>query len=255
MRTGPIAFAFLTATAFGQLQPDPIQKIEPEYTEEARTAGLEGMVYVEGMILDGSLRDLHVTQSLGLGLDEKAIAAVSQWKFENSPTPSAAAYAIDFTLPSKQSRWHLVGVQFQPPDGVLRPTFERADYPAGAGIGVAAYDEGRILQAIGRSAKVTLAFDVDTAGYPANFKVVDASADMWGPQAAILVSTWRFHPGTRGGIPVSVPCTATFLWGPEDYKSYANARQVDLLYPPSGLRIPPESRLGQLVNGITAVKK
>ena len=50
----------------------------PEYSVEARRAGLEGTVYLSGVVgEDGFARDLHVTRSLGLGLDERAIEAVN----------------------------------------------------------------------------------------------------------------------------------------------------------------------------------
>jgi TonB family protein len=59
-----------------------IWKIEPEYSDEARRARLQGMVllYIE-VDQDGKPRNVHVRQGLGLGLDEKAIDAVMRWKF------------------------------------------------------------------------------------------------------------------------------------------------------------------------------
>ena len=64
---------------------DIIQKTDPEYTEEARVAELEGTVVLGGAIgEDGFAHDLEVLRPLGLGLDEKAIEAVKQWHFQPS---------------------------------------------------------------------------------------------------------------------------------------------------------------------------
>jgi TonB family protein len=59
-----------------------IWKIEPEYSDEARRAKVQGTVllYLE-VDQDGKPSNILVRQGLGLGLDEKAIAAVKQWKF------------------------------------------------------------------------------------------------------------------------------------------------------------------------------
>jgi periplasmic protein TonB len=56
---------------------------DPEYSEEARKAKYQGTV-VLWMIVgpDGKARDIRVTRSVGLGLDEKAIEAVRTWKFD-----------------------------------------------------------------------------------------------------------------------------------------------------------------------------
>jgi TonB family protein len=55
----------------------------PEYSETAREAGLEGTCALWVIVgLDGKARVSKVARSLGLGLDEKAIEAVSSWKFE-----------------------------------------------------------------------------------------------------------------------------------------------------------------------------
>jgi periplasmic protein TonB len=58
------------------LQPDP------DYSLEARQAKYQGIL-VMSLVVDttGTPKDLQVVRPLGLGLDEKAIAAVSKWKF------------------------------------------------------------------------------------------------------------------------------------------------------------------------------
>jgi TonB family protein len=67
----------------GVSAPKAIFAPDPEYSEEARKAKYQG-VCVLSLIVgpDGKPRDIHVARSLGLGLDEKAIQAVNQWKFD-----------------------------------------------------------------------------------------------------------------------------------------------------------------------------
>lgn len=196
---------------------EPIQKTEPEYTEEAHTAELEGTVVLGAEIDESGLaQDLQVLQSVGLGLDEKALDAVKQWSFRPSVNPRVRRVTqihVDFRLPSKQSRWHLVGVRFQTPAGVSRPVFKSTLYPIGAGIGPEAMEEGRVLVAIGRLAVAQLTFEVDEHGVPVNFRSPNASEPVWGTEATSIVSQWRFTPGNTNGIPVAVPCTVDLLWG------------------------------------------
>jgi TonB family protein len=206
-------------TGNGVLGPEPIQRTAPEYSEEAHVAGLEGTVYVSGAITeDGSPRDMRVTGSLGLGLDEKAIEAVEHWKFSpgtraGKPVPVFESIAVDFLLPEKMSRWHLMGVQFQTPEGASRPVFSEAYYPPGAGISALAIDEGWTIAAVRRLATVTLSFDVDEHGSPVNFRVINASRPIWGEEAVSLVGGWRFKPGMKDDVPVSVPCVVNLIWG------------------------------------------
>jgi TonB family protein len=67
----------------GVTAPQIVHKIEPEYSEEARAAKYQGSVvlYVE-IGPDGKARNMRVERGLGLGLDQKAIDAVSQWQFQ-----------------------------------------------------------------------------------------------------------------------------------------------------------------------------
>jgi TonB family protein len=63
-------------------QPQVIYKEEPEYSDEARKAHFEGTVILAFDVdTSGRAVNIRVVRSLGLGLDEKAIAAVTHWKF------------------------------------------------------------------------------------------------------------------------------------------------------------------------------
>jgi protein TonB len=63
--------------------PRPVSTPDPEYTEAARQAKYQGTCIL-GLIVDadGHPRDIRITRGVGLGLDEKAIAAVKQWQFQ-----------------------------------------------------------------------------------------------------------------------------------------------------------------------------
>jgi TonB family protein len=63
--------------------PQAISAPDPNYTEEARRAKKQGTCIL-WLIVDaaGHPRDLKVIRGLGLGLDEKALEAVRQWRFQ-----------------------------------------------------------------------------------------------------------------------------------------------------------------------------
>lgn len=84
--------------------PTLINKVEPEYSEEARKAKYSGTV-VLSIVVDatGTPRDIHVVRPLGLGLDEKAIEAVSKWRFRagmkgGRPVATQANVEVNFRL-------------------------------------------------------------------------------------------------------------------------------------------------------------
>ncbi|MGB9455592.1 MAG: energy transducer TonB [Bryobacteraceae bacterium] len=88
----------------GTTAPVVLYKKEPEYSEEARKAKYQGTVvlYIE---VDPSGRAINprVVRSLGLGLDEKALEAVKQWKFrpgyrDGKPVTVAAQIEVNFRL-------------------------------------------------------------------------------------------------------------------------------------------------------------
>jgi TonB family protein len=88
----------------GVSAPKTVYAPDPEYSEEARKAKFQG-VCVLGLVVgpDGRPRDIHVVRSLGLGLDEKAIEAVKNWRFDpavkdNKPVAVAISVEVDFRL-------------------------------------------------------------------------------------------------------------------------------------------------------------
>ncbi len=67
----------------GVSAPKALFTPDPEYSEEARKAKYQGTVVLWLVVgADGHPRDVKVARTLGMGLDQKAIEAVRNWKFE-----------------------------------------------------------------------------------------------------------------------------------------------------------------------------
>jgi protein TonB len=67
----------------GVSAPKAVYSPDPEYSEEARKAKYQGTCVLWLVVgPDGRPRDIKVSRTLGLGLDEKAIEAVKTWRFE-----------------------------------------------------------------------------------------------------------------------------------------------------------------------------
>jgi TonB family protein len=88
----------------GVSPPTLAYKVEPEYSEEAHLTRFQGTVVVYAEIgADGTAQNMRVIRSVGLGLDEKALQAISKWKFnpgtkDGQPVPVAATIDVNFRL-------------------------------------------------------------------------------------------------------------------------------------------------------------
>jgi len=84
--------------------PRAIKQTPPQYSDEARRKKLEGTVLLSLVVTaNGDTADTKVTRALGSGLDEKAVEAVSQWKFEpatkdGKPVAVKVAVEVSFHL-------------------------------------------------------------------------------------------------------------------------------------------------------------
>ncbi len=88
----------------GITAPVPLKREEPDYTEAARLAMLQGTVVVQVVIgTDGLPHNARIVRDLGLGLGENALEAISQWQFkpgskDGQPVQVAATIEVNFRL-------------------------------------------------------------------------------------------------------------------------------------------------------------
>ncbi len=84
--------------------PRLLREVKAEYTDEARRRGITGDVVLEIVVRrDGSVGEIKVLQGRGAGLEQRAIAAVRQWKFSparrrGEPVDVLVEVAVEFTL-------------------------------------------------------------------------------------------------------------------------------------------------------------
>jgi TonB family protein len=85
--------------------PRLIKEIRPRYTPEALRDRIQGTVELEAIVTgDGCASQIRVVKSLDRGgLDEEAVAAVAQWRFEpgrlaGAPVDVLVRILLDFTI-------------------------------------------------------------------------------------------------------------------------------------------------------------
>lgn len=63
--------------------PQKLSSPQPQYTEEARKARIQGVVIVQAVInCHGLVEDVTILKSLDPGLDRNCVDAISRWRFE-----------------------------------------------------------------------------------------------------------------------------------------------------------------------------
>lgn len=88
----------------GVTAPTVSYKVEPEFSEEARRAKFQGIVVIFIVVDEhGNPQELKIIRPLGLGLDQKALEAVRQWRFnpgrkDGRPVAVQATIEVDFHL-------------------------------------------------------------------------------------------------------------------------------------------------------------
>jgi protein TonB len=88
----------------GITPPSILREVKPVYTEEGRRRGVEGDVVMEVVVrADGTIGNVRVLQGLGSGLDQRAVDAVRQWRFNparrhGTPVAVMVEIAVEFRL-------------------------------------------------------------------------------------------------------------------------------------------------------------
>jgi TonB family protein len=84
--------------------PTLVKEVRPTYTDDARRQRIQGNVVLEIVVRsDGSVGAVKVRRSLGGGLDQRAIEAVRQWRFNpakrhGTPVDVAVEIEVEFKL-------------------------------------------------------------------------------------------------------------------------------------------------------------
>ena len=109
----PLLLALMTTVSFaekiykigpGIVPPKILEKTEPQYTDDAKNAKIEGAVQLTMVVgTDQRAHDIKVTKSLDLGLDASAIAAIQAWRFQpamkdGKAVPVQARIEVNFHL-------------------------------------------------------------------------------------------------------------------------------------------------------------
>jgi TonB family protein len=82
----------------GVIAPKVLYKVDPNYTQEARDAKIEGTVVVDVEVHpDGKAHNLKVERTLDPGLDQKALDAISAWRFQPA-TKNGKPIAVEATI-------------------------------------------------------------------------------------------------------------------------------------------------------------
>jgi TonB family protein len=166
--------------------PMLLHKTEPEYSDEARRAGINATVLL-GLIVgsDGVPKNFSTIRGAGFGLDEQAIASVKQWRFKPAirqgvPVDVQSTIEVSFRMLKVSDKARLT---FDMPAGATRPVLLYGKVPS-------------LPESY--TGTWTAVFSIDDEG-----KVSEVESDA--PQGLRKqIETWRFSKSTLGGTPIRV---------------------------------------------------
>jgi len=158
---------------------------------------------------------MRVVRGLGLGLDEKAVDAVNQWKFRpgmrnGQPVAVMATIDVNFSLldNGQKSHWRLSRAEFRAPENAPKPMLVYYSHPQSHN-----YRKPTLTP-------VLVELQVDEQGRPQNLWV--GKAGMAGSAAEIdssmtkdlltAAKLWYFTPSQKDGKAVPSTVTLEFIW-------------------------------------------
>src|SRR6266404_1579382 len=190
-----ICFTSLALAQPASTPPRVLSKSEPAYSEEARRAGVNSTAILSFVVnAEGAPQDIQVVRLAGFGLDEKAIQAVSAWRFQPGtrqgvPVPTKTQVEVNFRLLLPQHEGQIARLNFILLPGVSAPELLTGTMPANPN------EPG--------NAHLRIALSVSPEGVPQNFSVLETTSTQWAEGALGEMRAWRFRPADRGG-PVEV---------------------------------------------------
>jgi TonB family protein len=170
------------------LPPQIVSSPIPEYTEEARLAGIEGIVTVDAAFdIYGNVKPLRVRKGLGYGLDAVALATLTGWRFlpatrNGAPVEVVAQVDVVFRVV------HRIGGGISAPM-ILSKVDPR--YPP----------EAKAKRIQGTVVLEAIVLDDGSVQLGETVKSVDPTLDAAARQA---LEQWKFKPAQREGAGVNV---------------------------------------------------
>jgi TonB family protein len=194
--------------------PQVIQRMAPEYSPEARAANYQGSVLVSVYVdEDGQARDVKLVRALGMGLDQRALAAVRQWRFkaattDGKPVGATQPFEVDFKLPDG-GPWQIAGISCSAVAhaGQQPALFKRlsgAVYPS-----LVQYGRPDLGSCPDYGEYVAVKMRISEKGVPGEITVSAASSAAIQQTVLNAVQSWKFDPARVGKA--RVPSNATIL--------------------------------------------
>lgn len=199
----------LRSQSAGSPLPLLISQVSAVYTEEARAASLQGTVSLFINVgKDGVPKDVRILHGLGLGLNESAVKAVAQWRYQSATAngrPIEMGMSVDATfLLTQANPWFVRLADYQMGKATQtdpkKPTL--VHYVAPDPVACSKTGAMTIVQ-----------FTVNKDGVPERFQP-PAPGDALAAVAAKAVQSWRFTPGAVDGVPRESEAQIEFVCGP-----------------------------------------
>lgn len=190
----------------GVTSPTALSRVEPAYSELARKLRVQGTVGLQLVIsADGMPQNFRILRTVGYGLDEKAIEAVRQWRFDPSmkdgkAVAALAAIQVTFRMLAGTA-WGAGPMVFAPAAGVTPPAVEDGAMPKPD---AEASDESVVLE-----------FTVGMSGSVSDIHAIHGSETAAELLTASLAA-WTFRPATTANGPVEAIGRVRFLKGQGD---------------------------------------
>jgi TonB family protein len=169
--------------------------VEAEYSPEARVAVLQGTVVLSLEVTPaGAVRQVRVRRGLGLGLDEMAVAAAKQWRYQpfDGDRPLMTVAEIPFQL-EPPGPWRVVGSKFSFPPAAVQGRWVKPVLQGYRGPESQACTKDLVY--------VPVDLTVGEDGKPGEVRVSAAIDANIATAAVEAVQSWLFQPGTAGGTP------------------------------------------------------
>ncbi|MGO8757620.1 MAG: energy transducer TonB [Terracidiphilus sp.] len=190
----------------GRISPPAVlHSVNPEFSDEARRANYQGACLITLTVdAQGNPQNIRVVRALGMGLDEKAIEAIRQYKFKpamkDGKTPVAVMVTIEVVfrlyargkpVPSTAPGFDTVPSNVSPPH-LLDYVVPKYSYNG---------RKNRI------SGDCVIGLTVDTHGVPQNVHVVTSLEPSLDENAVKAVKQWRYTPAMSNGNAVPFEST------------------------------------------------